>query len=635
MIRIQAVLISIFAIIIFPIDSLSQIDQYFKPQFQFSDTLSGSFDQVWCALLITLDQDSLRIRQGYRKKGRLLTDYAYLPFALKDTLVGRRLSFMTGWDEKHAIWNNIRCSFEVNLSPIDTSKTIIQLDSKLYIHEDNTTAVWHRFQSQGHLAKIFLHKIQNNLNKIQQDQGVIIPREIDLVFTLGLVSGESEDVFDKHYNDVWIALHKMVSDNSIPLKYDNKSTGLMLSEFTPLSKEQEGVFYTKEVLSPIGGWDKAMAIWEDPFRWAFSFKISSLSDDPAKTNVRIQTFIERYESNTTDNWHRFKSTSTLEKGMLSTLRTALDVFSNMDKRYYLNVHLDSLVTQLFEASITSVWNSAIRSLEARSFKVKLFDVDSCIIVNTEYLPIGQSYHALQFILQKESPNRARVSLTPSCILDNPYEHKIGIQYARSQESICSDFLKNIEENLTDSILQHQDALQYIDVSLIQDHIPDSQLQAIMSTLKTYKVISLIPNYEVFKKGISLSREGDLSNLIISGFISKPFEIEFEDSNYLLSISEWIFRNIVYNMGFSVYHHMKDHSIFNHTSFKTVLKMYNLDDTTPIDNAYHTYSFEMTTNDLIKFLEFETDLEYLMRSSILYFDGTRINLDKLLKTSVKL
>ena len=114
------------------------------------------------------------------------------------------------------------------------------------------------------------------------------------------------------------------------------------------------------------------------------------------------------------------------------------------------------------------------------------------------------------------------------------------------------------------------------------------------------------------KGICLSSNANQSNLIISGFISKPFE--FENSNYLSCISGWIFRNIVYNIGFLVYDHMKDPSIFDYIVFKTVFKAFNLDDSTPIDNTYHLYSAEIATNDLIKSLEFDTDLEYLIRSS---------------------
>ena len=236
-----------------------QIEPLLESAPVYSDTLTAPITKVWSALLITLAQQEIAVKQFDKEAKRITTDFVYLSSSKKSEVAGNRMSYMGSWDKTLAQWKKIRYSFDIGLSEIDSTHTKVQLLSKLYIYEDNTTNVWHRFYSLGKLEQHLVTKIRENLNEILYNQDMTIPNTIDLIFSYGLASGKLEKTFTESLDDIWGILLHIVRDNSLETKYTNQAEGVILTNYVPFSKEQLDLYFTKDLLTPIKGWAK---IWE-------------------------------------------------------------------------------------------------------------------------------------------------------------------------------------------------------------------------------------------------------------------------------------------------------------------------------------------------------------------------------------
>ena len=616
--RYVSILLILF--ITFSMQSMSQIENL-KEDIIFSDDILGTSDEIWTALLMTLEEDSLKATYIDHDKGSVNTAYFYLPSKLMDSYVGTRLSYMSKFDNWASIWEQIRYSFNISIVEKDSSLSIIYVNTTLQVFESNSTKVWHSFESNGIIEKSLLTNLKKNLNKLRNGKSEIIHDEKYLLFDHGNTSCQIELMFERNMDDVWIVLQKMINNNSISLVLENRNLGIMTTEFIPLGEDQVDIVATNDMLNPLTGWDKSMSIWTDLYRIAFSLNVSTLSEDASKTRVLIQTYIERYESNTTESWHRVKSTGGYENTLSSFLISAMAVFDQIDRNIYINLHLDTVVSCTYNETILSVLNSSLRSIQVSNFKIKSFSVDSGITIGTHYKPINNSYLSLGLFIQKLSPQKTKVSIVASERLDNPIKPTIGIKYVSASNIQIDSFLKNMESELTNVSLLELQKNQYIVTTLYNYLSSDSAIDSFSNEIRIYKQVSLIPGYEIFDRGIRIVNNNGKLNILISGYITVPFE--FKNTPYLSQLSELFFQRFIFNLAHSLSYKIEDIQKFHSIIFETDLKVYILDDKTPINNSYRKLRIEVKIENLLSMLSFETSLKDLIQSSIISFNGKKI------------
>ncbi|MBN1597004.1 MAG: hypothetical protein JW894_01815 [Bacteroidales bacterium] len=583
-----------------------------------SVSLQYTYSDVWAALLMSLKQDSAQIRYINSEEGCIKTEYICLPSTFKDSLVVKQLTSMTKYEKSLAIWSDKICySFIIGVSRQNSLNTLLDVSIELYIYESNTMNRRILFQSNGSLEKEIIDQIKINLIRLQNEKGIIVPAVNDFL-SLSSFSGEAECVINKSKDEIWAIMLKIIRANSLSIDFEDQSFGILATKNATITKDQKKIFLKEELVNPFKGWDKALALWADDYELSLRISVTPLEEDLLKSKVCLRIYIERYEYNTTKKQHLYKSTGVIENSLISTLQSSMSVFTPMDRIPDYNVHLDSVDTSTFQKPISTVWNSVLKSLEENNLKMSYFEVDSCIYGITQYKLINDFYSSLEFIIEKISEDQCKISITCSNLIDNPSEQKIGIRYTKSNLFV-KDFLKNLSTQPGKKYIQEKDINVYVDESFYQSEIPDSEIASFINDVEIIKSISLIPDYELFSKGILVNSEAGELNLIISGYVMQPFEFESSD-NIMSSITDWIFVRLIYNIGNSLYCQFKDITMFDHIVFETKLKIYNLDDSTPLDMSFRTYQAEVNTADLINILKFKTNFNKIINSSVKKFEG---------------
>ena len=442
--------------------------------------------------------------------------------------------------------------------------------------------------------------------------------EKDILFPQDPASGKLEIIVEGNLDDVWTVLQKMIHYNSISLILENHNSGIMISEFSNIDKDLVGIVASNHLLEPLTGFNKTVAIWTDLYRMAFSLDVSSISEDSSKTRVIIQTFFERYESNTTENWHRIQSTGQYEYKLSSFLTAAMNVFDPIDRNIHINLHLDSVVSCTYNESLLSILNSSLKSINDGNFKIKFFAIDSCITMVTHYKPIKNWFISLSVIIHRLSQQKTKISIVASERLDNPSIPTLEIKYVPSSNIQVDGFKKNMESELTNVSLLELQKNQYIDTTLYNYLSSDSAIDSFSDELRNYKQVSLIPGYEIFDRGIRIVNNNGKQNILISGYITVPFE--FEKTPYISQFSELFFQRFIFNIAHSLSYKIEDIKKFHSIIFETDLKVYILDDKTPINNSYRKLLVEVKIENLLRMLSFETSLKDLIHSSTISFNG---------------
>ncbi|MBN2571617.1 MAG: hypothetical protein JXA68_05775 [Ignavibacteriales bacterium] len=620
--KIQLILI-IFLINLFNVRSYSDNDISEEAK-NISVSLPHTFIDVWSALLMSLKQDSAQIRYINSQEGCIKTEFICLPSTFKDSIVVKQLTSMTKYEKNLAIWSDEICySFIISVSSQDSLNTHLDVNTELYIYESNTMDRKILFQSNGSLEKEIIDQTKINLIRLQNEKEIIIPSVNDFL-SLGSFSGEAECVINKSQDEVWVILLKIIRDNSLSIDFKDQSFGILTTQNASIIEDQKKVFLKEELVDPFKGWEKALALWTDDYEFSLRISVTPLQEDLLKSKVCLRTYIERYEYNTTNKWYLFKSTGVFENSLLSALQLSMNVFAPMDQIPYYNVHLDSVVTCIYNKPISIVWNSIMKSIKDNNLKMSYFKVDSCIYGITRYKLINDIYSSLEFIIEKISEDQCKISITSSNLVDNPSEQKIGIRYKKSSNLFIKDFLKNLSAQPGKKYTQGKDINEFVNESFYQSEIPDSEVVSFINDIEIIKSISLIPDYELFPKGILVNSEAGELNLVILGYIRQPFEFESSD-NIMSSITDWVFHRLVYNLGNLLYYQFKEVTMFDSIVLDTKLKIYNLDDSTPIDMSYHTYQVKVNTADLINLVKFKTNAENTINSSIIKFEGENVDI----------
>ena len=584
-------------------------------------TFQNPYEEVWAALLMSLSEDSLEIRYINSIEGCIKSNYVYLPVKLKNSLVEGRLTSMTKFDEKLAIWSDELCySYIIIITSIDSLNTLLRINTEIYIYESNTTYKNIYFKSNGSLERELISKTKAKLKKLNDERNNIT-YYINDVFLWDSYSGESRCIINRSKNEIWPVLLKIINDNLLLLKFEDQNFGIIYTQNLSLNTYRDNSVYVEEF--EVKGIQKIITSWSDEYRFSVKISVTPLNKDNSRSEVYVQTAIEKYEAKTAK-WYKFRSTDVFEEELLSLLKSSLIVFSPMDRIPYFNIHLDSVITRIYYMPITTVWNSIVRTLQEKKFKIECFEIDSCIYGVTNYRFIQGSYISLEFIIEKINEEQSKISITSSIPKNNPYNKKVGIGYEKSSNSFIQDFLESVASNMDKRYSLERNINEYIDSLSHQMHLSVSDNKYFINNIESYQSVSLIPGYNIFLNGISVSCENGDTNLFLSGYVNSPFEFDSTD-DIMLSVANWVFSKLVFNMGNSIFSTFKDPEMFDNIVFETKIKILNWDDSTPLDMSYQTFRIKIKTVNLLDFVTFRTVIDKIIHSSNIEFKGETVNI----------
>jgi hypothetical protein len=588
-----------------------------------SVSLPFAFNDVWSALLMALNQDSVQIKYINSQSGCIKTEIKSLPADTKNSIVAYRLTPMSKFNERYASWApRINYSLVVTVSIQDATISKLEINTEIFMTEyTDKRDIF--FKSNGSLEQKLVEHVKKNIDIIKKDKEVIVPDAYDFYHEI-LSSGKVECIVNKSKDQIWPLLLKLIRDNSIPMSFEDKSFGIIVTQSTRIDDDQKNSFSVKELAVPGKGLRLAqLATWKDNGGVSFKIFVTPVPDDFSKTKICIFSFFRKFDYDPSAEWYLFKSSGIFENQFLSSLKTALETNNPIDLIPFFNIHLDSAVSFLFDGSILKVWNSTIKSVADFGFRINQFDFDSCLYGVTHYKQINDFYLALEFAIEKISEDRCKITFASSSMVNNPELKRIGIDYKKNSNINIYEFAENIKSSLSRKFTGRNNVTEFLNTSFIKLQMPDSAVQSFIDDFEVFKAVDLIHGYNLFPQGICVTGDTGSMNLIFSGYVVQPFEVETTDL-ILPSLKSWILKKLVYNLGNSLILHINEIRAFDKVIFETKVKVLNLDDSTPIDLGYHTFLVEIKTEDLVRFLSLQLNIDSILNCSLVKYEDFNSN-----------
>lgn len=594
---------------------------------RFSGEYSGGFAaparQVWSALLLTLEQSSMRIDQLDRRRFFLRTDG--LPLTLladmsKDgdpmkIIRGERVTYLSTWERRLAIWEATRYSCDVLLRDEGRAQTKLTLKSKIETYERNTTKKWHLFASTGVLEKAFLSLLHENLRRILAEKDPNVPAEADLMMPARQSSGKAERTVTAEPGLLWILLPKILADNGFAPTVVNEDVGVIVCQPRPLSSADAKRVMTKDLL---GQRKKSwLDIWSEDYRARVWFRTAPLPD-PRSTQVICHTSLERYESNAAHDWIPFTSTGHLENELIAALESALKAAGSVDKYEFALVHVSPERKQIFERPVSAVWRAAIYALKNRSLRVKRLSVEpAALTVVTEFSASGGVGTALQFSLRQLPGERTEVAMS---VAKRRQTDTGTIEYFPADENAEDVFFQELQKQ--PETPGTPKVAPCMDESVRGGLFQDSELQRLLDVLQAARTISALPAFEFYENGFRLELDGSESILSAKVHISDPIESEHTLSKN--AIARLVADRFLFQFAFALDQSLSRLRDVSRVGVTVVFRFYDLEDGTPIEPRYRNLRIDTRPAQLVKYARREVSAEDLLRESTVLLDGERID-----------
>ncbi len=589
-----------------------------SPDFAETDTLNVGFDQAWYAMIKTLQQDTISINSYDKNNGVIITDYIEMPWSKQQDIAIQRRSYMGKWDRSLAVWEKIRYKFDIKLTPLDSSQIIADITPRIYVYESNTTECMHPYSSSGKLENDLFMKLNSNVYLDQESKFAsrtrkhIASQKITTLFeNSGISSWTVEKSIPGNPGIVINVIEKILRDYYFSIKSFNKDAGFIATGYQSVPKIIKDRFINEELITPVGGFNKAFSIWEDPYRVSVEVKIApTVSKDSLR--ITLKSFYERYESNTTERWHRFKSTGYLENEIMITLQKALKNIDRIDSYPITHVHLDSVKTELIDQPLPVLWFSVLQSLHKKKMKISESLIDSALIIVTDYKKHGNMYCSYSMMVRPVDTNKTRLDFSVSSRSDNPAEDNLSVYYKESPKNIIPEFLRNVKQHLQKfTVLANIDSLVSND-TLFTSENDSSLIQDFIENLDLLKSTDCVPAFETIPEWVKIAADDSGKSLTATLLVKEPFMTYYPlCKSYIMDV---IFRQYIIKLTFALGVDFTKLSKIANVNFRFIFKFYNLDDESPIDNKYHDYRIALKTPDINSFVTFESDVQELMRRS---------------------
>lgn len=581
-----------------------------------TDTLKTGLSQALGITWLTLHQNSIIIDDFDEIQNTLSTNYIRLPES-DDEIVGQRLSYMSGWDKTMAIWGGGIYHFKIKLIPVDSQQTRIDIATKIMKYESNTTYCIHPFSSTGKLESDLLLKIKENAVQLTTNQNTKHPEIFKLLEPTGAPSMIREINIKSNPEMTRSILNKILKDYHFNNKTFNKDSNIILVKYNLAEGELQEKFIKEELITPFGGWDKALSTWEDSYRCTICFKLSEtyLGDS---IRITLKSYYEQYESNTTEKWHRFKSTGVLENEILTNLKMAMKDASNIDKYDIANIHFNTVIKDPIEYPLPIVLLSTLKTIKKSKLKIAESTIDSALVLVTDYKKKDNSYYSFSILLQQTDLNKTKVEFSVSARPKNPSKGTSTILYEKSPADLFQDFIFDIKQQITKnetSLFNGNPALE--DTANFNER-GTLVIQNIIKNLKMFVKTSYIPELEIDPSWVEINSDTLKKSLTATILVTEPFETKYPLNNQ--RIINVLFEKFIEKLLFGLAYNFQQMININELQFRLLFKFHNLDDLTPINNAHRQCLVTLKTTDIIQYINFEINTQDLiMRSNIILDD----------------
>lgn len=151
-------------------------------------------------------------------------------------------------------------------------------------------------------------------------------KKMTVLFVLALISAgcaqpfikpkiENSKTFQASYDSVWKAVVEVFAEETYPIKAVEKESGIISTDFIefPNPQNPNSEFY-KLAVRP----DWWASLWRSA---RYTVNAFVFSKEPNLTTVKVNTHIEAFEYNTSNQWHICYSTGVTEKSLLRLIDT--------------------------------------------------------------------------------------------------------------------------------------------------------------------------------------------------------------------------------------------------------------------------------------------------------------------------
>ncbi|MBD3291219.1 hypothetical protein GF337_20630 [candidate division KSB1 bacterium] len=466
-------------------------------------------------------------------------------------------------------------------------QTNVKIEPRIYVYESNTTECMHHFSSTGELEKALLTKLNANIDRAESH---IIDREklIELFENNGSPSLVLEKQICGKSSHVQTIMEKILRDHDFTFRISNPDAGFILTGYHSVPGQIKDRYIQKELVIPFGGFDKALSIWEDPYRLSLSVKVSQ-PDSADSLQLTLKTYYERYESNTTERWHRFKSTGSLENEIMMTLEKALTNVGEIDNHCIAGLHFEPVQSEVIEYPMPQVWLAVLKTFHDRKIKIRKSTIDSALVIVSEYKKQGNPFCSYSLMARQIDSAKTRLDISLSSRQDDPAIQNLIVRYDDSPENLVPEFFAELKYCLAevDSLLMDSTFAALSDSIFIENFIRNLDLM---------KATACVPDFELAAEWIKIIDDGNEKRLAVTLLVKEPFVTTEPVCDSC--VSELLFKNYVDKLTLSLETDPAGLSKIKEVDFRFIFKIHNLDDESPIDNRYHDRTIALTTNSFV-------------------------------------
>ena len=119
--------------------------------------------------------------------------------------------------------------------------------------------------------------------------------------------------YSADYDTVWKAIIQVFSEENYPIKAIEKDSGIISTDFINMGRMHS---LKDKILHP----DYLLAVWENVH---YTINVFANEIEENKISVTINTHVEAFESNTSQQWHVCYSKGVIEKSILDSISSKI------------------------------------------------------------------------------------------------------------------------------------------------------------------------------------------------------------------------------------------------------------------------------------------------------------------------
>lgn len=588
--------------------------------------LNTTIEKAWQALLYTLKEEALELQEIKPAEHKLETKYKIISKEeysgsfdeLMDSVFIKRETFMTGWDGSLAVWKYVRYKYGVELRLVTETQTEMRIIFEGGARETNTTNVWHKYSSSGNSEAALLESIKANIELIDKNSNIEIPEPKELLINLPISSSVQKKEIEGNPEIAFRIMQKILKDYSLTCEVKNKELGLLLTQRIKIENEPEEYVFTEKPIEEIEGFNETFALWNENYYFRLLVEIKPVKGEPDKTAIELRSYFERYERNTTNKWHTFRSREVIENNIVDTFIKALKNATDLDLYDFTNISIQKQTDHIYSNNYSTVLEAIMKTLNDMRYMVEKSFVDTMMILVTDYRMKDGKDISLQLALE---PNEVetKVILKTSCKLNGQNENKGIIEYCENTESFGKELFNILDENLDKKIIH---GASYISENIKNNFNQLINSERIDEILYLMERTGLLRGVELYPSKIDIIKEGNANKLLIPVQITEPLVSE-EGLDQSCLINTFLQR-IIFPYGMAITNAIKEDDVIEELEIKIAYKFLDLDDETPLDYLFREFRFITDMENVINNIKEKINVVELIENSKVYDNGKMLD-----------